>query len=95
MKRKFNPKIGDLVYMRWADHCSYHGSAWEPINDIPARMSPSLCETTGFVIQVTPNCITTVAHVTINKHSDGEDGSHIATRLRSAIVSGRIITRFK
>ena len=93
--KRFAPKVGDLVYMRWEDHCSYRGCAWEPITSIPERMTPSLCETTGFVVQVTRKTITTVAHVTVNKHDEGEDGSHIATRMRNAIVSGKIIKRFK
>jgi hypothetical protein len=91
---RFNPKVGDLVYFRWEDHCSYRGCEWETIKDIPARMSGSFCETTGFVIEVTRDHITTVAHVTVNYDGD-EDGSQIATRLRRAIVHGKIIKRFK
>ena len=95
MSVKFNPKIGDLVYMQWADHCSYHGGAWTPIKKIGVRFDGSLCETTGFVIDITRACITTVANITVNKHDEGEDGSHVATRLRNAIVQGKIIKRFK
>jgi hypothetical protein len=35
-----------------------------------------------------------VANITVNCNG-GEDGSHIATRLRKAIIQGRIIKRFK
>lgn len=94
MAFKFTPKVGDLIYIQWEDHCSYHGSAWEPVSGIGKRLTPSLCETTGFVIEVTRECITTVANITVN--DDGEpDGSHVATRLRKAIVHGKIIQRFK
>lgn len=94
---RFTPKVGDLVYFRWMDHCSYHGSAWRPLSEIKALLDelPSLCETTGFVIGITRDTITTVAHVTTNGGNDGEDGSHVATRMRNAIVSGKIIKRFK
>jgi hypothetical protein len=93
---RFNPKVGDLVYIRWEDHCSYHGSAWEPVNTIPKRLTGSFCETVGFVIDITRNHITTVANVSLNEEDGGDaDGSHIATRLRRAIISGKIIKRFK
>jgi hypothetical protein len=93
---KFNPKVGDLVYFRWEDHCSYRGSAWEKIKGLPARLTGSLCETTGFVIAISKDHITTVAHVTVNKEDEGDDdGSQLATRLRRAIISGTIIQRFK
>lgn len=95
MPARFNPKVGDLVYMRWEDHCSYHGSAWRPISEIKELLTASMCETTGFVIDITSECITTVASVTVNKGREGEDGSHLATRLRKAIVNGKIIKRFK
>ena len=92
---KFNPKVGDLVYFRWEDSCSYHGCAWEPIKKIPERLTGSFCETTGFVIDITRDCITTVAHVTVNEDGGDNDGSHVATRLRRAIIQGMIIKRFK
>ncbi len=94
MKRKqFDPKVGDLVYIRWADHCSYHGSAWTPLSKIGKRLTYSECETVGFVVDTTKECITTVAHITVN--DDGEaDGSHVATRLRKAILRGMILKRF-
>lgn len=93
---KFNPKVGDLVYIRWDDHCSYHGSAWRPIGEIAEALTGSACETVGFVLHISKECITTAANVTIN--SDGtnsEDCSHVATRLRRAITKGRVIERFK
>lgn len=91
---RFSPEIGDLVYMRWADHCSYVGSAWTPLSKIGSCLTYSECETVGFVVDITNECITTVAHITVN--DDGEaDGSHVATRLRKAILQGRIIKRFK
>lgn len=90
---KFNPKVGDLVYFEWEDHCSYSGCSWTPINKIGKMLTGSFCETTGFVIEITPNHITTVAHIT--KNDDGDpDGSHVATRLRRAITKGQIIKRF-
>jgi hypothetical protein len=92
---KFNPKIGDLVYFVWEDHCSYYGCAWEHLGDIGKRLTGSHCETAGFVIDITPGHITTVANITKNKDGVGEDGSQVATRLRKAIVSGKIIKRFK
>jgi hypothetical protein len=94
---KFNPKVGDLVYFRWEDSCSYHGSAWTPLSKIGAGLTSSVCETTGFVIDITRDCITTVANITVNDESDGgeHDGSHVATRLRRAIIQGTIIKRFK
>ena len=92
---KFNPKVGDLVYFEWEDHCSYHGSDWRRINSIAERLTGSFCETTGFVIDITPNHITTVAHVTKNDEDNGDnDGAHVATRLRRAITRGKIIKRF-
>ena len=94
IRTKFNPSVGDLVYIVWNDHCSYHGSAWESIKAIPMRLTSSRCETAGFVIDVTPDTITTVANITSNGDGD-EDGSHIATRMRSAIVNGKIIKRFR
>lgn len=94
--KRFNPKIGDLVYFRWEDHCSYHGCAWEPIKSIGNRLTGSFCETTGFVIDITRDHITTVAHITVNEEDGGaNDGSHVATRLRRAIIQGKIIKRFK
>lgn len=95
MATKFNPKVGDLVYIRWEDHCSYHGSQWERVAGISEQLNTaSICETVGFVVHITPQAITTVASITVNRHEDGEDGSHIATRLRKAIVQGKIIKRF-
>ena len=96
MSVRFNPKVGDLVYFRWEDHCSYHGSAWRPIRDIGKQLMGSFCETVGFVINITRDHITTVAHVTVNEEDGGDnDGSHVATRLRRAIICGQIIKRFK
>jgi hypothetical protein len=90
---RFNPKVGDLVYIRWDDHCSYHGSAWRPIKEIADAMTGSECETVGFVLHISPECITMAANVTIN--DDEPDCSQVATRLRRAIVRGKIIKRFK
>jgi hypothetical protein len=96
MATKFNPKVGDLVYFEWEDHCSYRGCEWEPIRNIPKMLTGSFCETTGFVVEVTPNHITTVAHITKNDEDDGDhDGSQISTRLRRAIIRGKVIKRFK
>lgn len=93
---KFNPKVGDLVYYRWEDHCSYHSSAWQSIKSIGRRLTGSMCETTGFVVDITKDHITTVAHITINDEDDGDpDGSQVATRLRRAIIQGTIIKRFR
>lgn len=92
---RFNPKVGDLVYFKWEDHCSYRGCAWEPIKSLASRLTGSFCETTGFVIEVTRDHITTVAHTTVNPEDEGgDDGSQLATRLRRAIVCGKIIKRF-
>ncbi len=95
--KKFDPKVGDLVYFRWEDHCSYHGSGWRPMSEILELLNPtpSINETTGFVIHVSRHTITTVASVTTNRYPDGdEDGSHVATRIRRDIVEGKIIKRF-
>jgi hypothetical protein len=93
---KFSPKVGDLVYIQWNDHCSYDGAGWKPIRDIGKRLTASVCETAGFVIDITPECITTVASVTVNDtNGEDADGAHVATRLRKAIVLGKIIKRFK
>lgn len=95
MDIKFNPKVGDLVYFRWEDHCSYHGSAWRPIKEIGEMLTGSLCETVGFVIHITRHHITTVSHITVNPEDGADnDGSHVATRLRRAIIHGKIIKRF-
>lgn len=93
--RKFSPKVGDLVYFRWEDHCSYDRSGWQRLDTISERLTGSLCETVGFVVEITRGHITTVAHITINE-ADGKDndGSQLATRLRRAIISGKIIKRF-
>jgi hypothetical protein len=94
--KRFNPRVGDLVYFRWEDHCSYEGSAWRRVKHIGAMLTGSICETTGFVIDITRDHITTVAHITVNEEGgEGEDGSHVATRLRRAIISGKVIQRFK
>lgn len=95
MATKFAPKLGDLVYFQWEDHCSYNGSAWQPVSTINQRLTGSMCETTGFVVGVTRDHITTVAHVTVNDGDTDADGSQVATRLRRAIVNGKIIKRFK
>jgi hypothetical protein len=92
---RFSPKVGDLVYFRWEDHCSYHGSAWEPIKKIPKLLTGSFCETVGFVVEITRTHITTVANITVNEDGYDGDGSHIATRMRRAILNGTIIKRFK
>lgn len=91
---RFAPSVGDLVYFRWEDHCSYRGSEWRDLANIRERLVGSLCETTGFVINITRDHITTVASITVNDDG-GSDGSHVATRLRRAIVNGKIIKRFK
>ena len=94
MPARFNPKKGDLVYFKWEDHCSYHGSAWTSISKIGERLTGSFCETVGFVVDITSQHLTTVAHITDN--DDGEpDGSQVATRLRRAIIKGTILKRFQ
>ncbi len=92
---RFNPKVGDLIYFRWEDHCSYDGCGWQPIKSLGKRLTGSFCETTGFVIDITKDHITTVAHITVNPKADEDnDGSHVATRLRRAIIQGVILKRF-
>jgi hypothetical protein len=93
---KFNPKVGDLVYFRWLDHCTYDGKGWLDIKEkIIGHLSPSVCETVGFVVEIDRNNITTVAHIAKDYFDDkDEDGSHVATRLRSCIIDGKIIKRF-
>lgn len=91
---KFNPKIGDLVYFQWDDHCSYSGSAWRLVSEIGNALTGTVCETAGVVVDITPKWITTVASITVDE--DGKhDGSQVATRMRRAILQGRIIKRFK
>ena len=92
---KFSPKIGDLVYFKWEDSCSYYDAKWQPLEDVERVLMPSFCETTGFVIAISSNFITTCAHVTLNDDRSDKDGSHIATRLRRTITEGKIIKRFK
>lgn len=93
---RFSPKVGDLVYYRWEDHCSYSYAGWQKIKEIPSKLTGSLCETTGFVADITRDHITTVAHVTVNPENEGDDdGSQLSTRMRKAIISGKIIKRFK
>lgn len=91
---KFSPKPGDLVYFEWEDHCSYNGSEWQPLDaNFGRRLTGSLCQTTGFVVDITRDHITTVASITVN--DDGvPDGAQVATRLRRAITRGMIIKRF-
>lgn len=93
---RFSPEVGDLVYFRWEDHCSYTGSRWTRLSEIGKGLTSSSCETVGFVIDITRECITTVAHITVNDTPGEEaDGSHVATRLRKTITHGKIIKRFK
>lgn len=92
---RFNPKVGDLVYFKWEDHCSYNGCEWQPIKYVGKRLTGSFCETVGFVVDITRDHITTMASVTVNEEDEGDDGgAQVATRLRRAIVSGKIIKRF-
>ena len=97
MMIKFDPKVGDLVYVLWEDHCTYDGKGWLDIKEkIVGALTPSICETVGFVVEVTPKTITTVAHIARDyEDKEDEDGSHVATRLRSCILKGRIIKRFR
>lgn len=90
---RFNPKVGDLVYLQWDDHCSYATTGWKPMNDIGFTLSASICETVGFVIHITPDTITTCASVAFN--DEGDDANQIATRLRRDLRHGKIIKRFK
>jgi len=90
---KFNPKVGDLVYMRWDDHCSYSSMGWKEINKIKEELVPhSICETVGFVLDVTPTTITTASSIAFN--DGGDDCSQMATRLRRCLVRGKVIARF-
>lgn len=91
---RFTPKIGDLIYIKWEDHCSYDGSGWRHIKSIAKGLTGNMCETVGFVIDMTPEHITTVAHISKDDDGGDYDGSHVATRLRRAIVRGKIIKRF-
>lgn len=91
---KFSPKLLDLVYFQWEDHCSYHGSEWTRIDQIGKRLTGSMNETVGFVVDITKDHITTVAHIGINDEDRIPDGSQVATRLRRAITNGRILKRF-
>lgn len=95
MSKSFAPKVGDLVYFRWDDHCSYHGCAWTPSSEIGKRLTASNCETVGFVVDLTRECITTVAHVTVNDEDNEPDVAQVATRLRKTITHWKIIKRFK
>lgn len=93
---KFDPKVGDLVYFRWEDHCSYRDAMWRPIHDIVrGGLTGSYCETAGFVVDVSRTHITTCANMTVNDDDMGEDGSQTATRLRKTISHGKVIKRFK
>ncbi len=52
MTRSFNPKVGDLVYFLWEDHCTYDGKGWLDIKEqIVGALTPSICETVGFVVE--------------------------------------------
>lgn len=94
---KFEPMVGDLVYFQWLDHCTYDGKGWLDIKEkIVGHLTPSVCETTGFVVEITKNTITTVAHIAKDYDDNmDEDGSHVATRLRNCITKGVIIKRFE
>jgi hypothetical protein len=91
---KFSPKIGDLIYVRWDDHCSYTYGGWTPLSDVKEKLVPrSICETVGFVIDVTPTTITTSSSLAFQ--SDGDDSAgQISTRLRHCITHGKVIKRF-
>lgn len=90
---KFNPKVGDLVYFRWDDHCSYSHAGWKPISGMLRELGGAICETTGFVIEITPASITTAGSLCMQKDQD-DDCSQISTRLRRTITGGKIIKRF-
>jgi hypothetical protein len=90
---RFAPKVGDLVYFEWEDHCSYDHPGWMDAATIVEKVikeAENLCEQTGFVIHIDGKRITTVASLTDNHH-----GAHVATRMRRTITRGRILKRFK
>lgn len=84
---KFTPKVGNLVYFVWQDHCSQYGAGWRRSgDDAYPDNKPSECHTTGFVVKMDKDCITTAASW------DGVDAySQFATRLRRDIIKGRVI----
>jgi hypothetical protein len=89
---KFAPKVGDLIYIRWRDHCTVRDVAWRRLDEIDD--AEIYCETVGFVAVITREAITVVGSVT---SEDGTDtlGSVICIRLRNCITHGKIIKRFK
>ena len=90
---KFNPKIGDLVYFRWLDHCTYRDASWlRAAEDIVMNIDPNVYETVGFVVNVTPTYITLMTTIGID---EDPEGSQVCTRLRSAITQGKILKRFR
>lgn len=88
---KFSPKVGDLIYIRWRDHCTVRAVGWKPMEEIEGE--PVDCETVGFVAVINPEAITVVGSVT---REDDQDtmGAVICTRLRNCITHGKIIKRF-
>jgi hypothetical protein len=92
--KRFNPKVGDLVYMRWDDHCSYTNKGWQAMSSVKDTLVPrSICETVGFVVDVTPAAVTTSASLSFQ--SDGDDNvGQVSTRLRNNITHAKVIARF-
>ena len=91
---KFNPKLGDLVYFQWEDHCSYYHAGWEPVSDLRDRLSGSTCETVGFVVALSKSHLTTAANIAQPANTN-PDASQISTRLRRTIMKGAILKRFR
>jgi len=89
---RFAPKVGDLIYIRWRDHCTAGAVGWQHFDEIEG--DPVDCETVGFVAVINPEAITVMATVS---REDGADtmGSVAMTRLRNCITHGKIIKRFR